>query len=420
MDNIMYKGIIDCLLGIIVVMVSFLAIINQTLFLIRAFDILGVILLINGLHEAYDYFFYNHKKVHLNNAFILIPLGIILIFYPSIPISFATVFFALYLTLMGIIKLISYFNYRKDKVKKRTYVLIGALFLIFNGFTLIFKDYFNIDMMIVFIGFYGLLLGLSYIGDGIFTVIPEKKKEGIKRHIRIPLPIGISALIPNSMRQMINNKLAVEHHEVIERQNDDVDLEVFVHVSPRGFGKMGHCDLYFEGEVLSYGNYDYSSVRLFESIGDGVLFSVKDKLKYIHFCIKEDKKTIFGYGLKLTEKQKNEVRLKIKSLKDNAIRWYSISYSQPGYKEDYASRLYTETKADFYKFKSGKFKTYFVLGTNCVLLADEIIGSAGTDIIDLNGIIAPGTYQEYLEKEYQRMNGFVVSKTVYHEIKGNE
>ena len=62
MDNIMYKGIIDCLLGIIVVMVSFLAIINQTLFLIRAFDILGVILLINGLHEAYDYFFYNHKK----------------------------------------------------------------------------------------------------------------------------------------------------------------------------------------------------------------------------------------------------------------------------------------------------------------------------------------------------------------------
>lgn len=420
MDNIMYKGIIDCLLGIIVVMVSFLAIINQTLFLIRAFDILGVILLINGLHEAYDYFFYNHKKVHLNNALILIPLGIILIFYPSIPISFATVFFALYLTLMGIIKLISYFNYRKDKVKKRIYVLIGALFLIFNGFTLIFKDYFNIDMMIVFIGFYGLLLGLSYIGDGIFTVIPEKKKEGIKRHIRIPLPIGISALIPNSMRQMINNKLAVEHHEVIERQNDDVDLEVFVHVSPRGFGKMGHCDLYFEGEVLSYGNYDYSSVRLFESIGDGVLFSVKDKLKYIHFCIKEDKKTIFGYGLKLTEKQKNEVRLKIKSLKDNAIRWYPISYSQPGYKEDYASRLYTETKADFYKFKSGKFKTYFVLGTNCVLLADQIIGSAGTDIIDLNGIIAPGTYQEYLEKEYQRMNGFVVSKTVYHEIKGNE
>lgn len=420
MYNILYKGIIDCLMGIIVVMVSMLAIINQTLFLIRVFDIFGIILLINGLHEAYDYFFYNHKKVHFNNALILIPLGIILIFYPSIPVGFATVFFALYLTLMGIIKLISYFNYRKDKVKKRIYVLIGSLFLIFNGFALVFKDYFDINMMIVLIGLYGLLLGLSYIGDGIFTVIPEKKKEGIKRHIRIPLPMAISALIPNSMRQMINNKLAIDHHEVIDRQNDDVDLEVFVHVSPFGFGKMGHCDLYFEGEVLSYGNYDYSSVRLFESIGDGVLFSVKDKLKYIRFCIKEDKKMIFGYGLKLTEKQKKEVRLKIKSLKDNAIRWYPISYSQPDYKEDYASRLYTETKANFYKFKSGKFKTYFVLGTNCVLLADQIIGSAGTDIIDLNGIIAPGTYQDYLEKEYQRMNGFVVSKKVYHEIKENE
>ena len=416
MDNIIYKGIIDCLLGIIVVMVSLLAMINQTLFLIRVFDILGVILLINGLHEAYDYFCYNHKKVHFNNMLILIPLGIILIFYPSIPVGFATVVFALYMTLMGVIKLISYFNYRRDKVKRRFFVLIGALLLIGNGFTLVFKDYFDIDIVIVFIGFYGLLLGLSYIADGIYTVIPSKKKESLKRRIRIPLPMAISALIPNSMRQMINDKLAVENHEIYDRDNNEADLEVFVHVSPLGFGKMGHCDLYFEGEVLSYGNYDYSSVRLFESVGDGVLFSVKDKHQYIQFCIKEDQKMIFGYGLKLTEKQKNEVRLKIKSLKDNAIRWYPISYSQPGYREDYASRLYTETKADFYKFKSGKFKTYFVLGTNCVLLADQIIGSAGTDIIDLNGIIAPGTYQDYLEKEYQRMNGFVVSKTVYHEM----
>lgn len=409
----LYKGLLDCILGILLIIFSILAIIKQTLFLIRVFDVLGAILLINGIHEGYDYFFYNHKKVHLHNAFILLPTAIILIFYPSIPLAFTTIIFSLYLTLTGLIKFISYLNYRKDKVRGRIYALVGAAILCIDGLALIFKDYFNIDVVMVLIGIYGVLLGLTYFFDGIYTVIPAKKKESIKRRIRIPLPIAISALIPSSMSQIINKKLEVEPHQSIW-QNDDIDMEVFVHVSPDGFGIMGHCDLYFEGEVLSYGNYDYDSTRLFESIGDGVLFTVQDKMKYIQFCIKEDKKTIFGYGLKLTNQQKDKVREKIKSLKDNANRWFPISYSQKNYTKDYASRLYLETKAKFYKFKRGKFKTYFVLGTNCVLLADQIIGSAGTDIIDLNGIIAPGTYQDYLEKEFQRKNGFVVSKAVYH------
>lgn len=408
-----YKGLLDCVLGILLIIVSFLAIIKQTMFLIRIFDVLGAILLINGLHESYDYFFYNHKKVHLHNALLLIPTAVILIFYPAIPLAFTTIIFALYLTLTGLIKFISYLNYRKDKVKGRIYVLAGAIILCVNGFALAFKDYFDIDIVMILIGIYGVLLGVTYIFDGIFTVIPPRKKESLKRRIRIPLPIAISALIPSSMSQVINKKLETEK-QPLQWQNDDIDMEVFVHVSPDGFGIMGHCDLYFEGEVLSYGNYDYDSTRLFETIGDGVLFTVQDKVKYIQFCIKEDKKTIFGYGLKLTQNQKEKVREKIKWLKNNANRWYPISYSYPDYKKDYASRVYLETQAKFYKFKSGKFKTYFVLGTNCVLLADQIIGSAGTDIIDMNGIIAPGTYQDYLEKEFQRKNGFVVSKNVYY------
>lgn len=112
--------------------------------------------------------------------------------------------------------------------------------------------------------------------------------------------------------------------------------------------------------------------------------------------------------------QKKSVHGKIAELKMNAQPWYPVAYYQSDYSEDYASRLYKETDAHFFKFKKGKFKTYFVLGTNCVLLADQIIGSAGTDIIDLNGIIAPGTYQSYLEKEFQKQNGFVIKKEVYY------
>lgn len=410
----LYKGLLDCLLGVLLVILSVLAVIKQTLFLIRVFDILGVILLVNGIHEGYDYFFYNHKKVHLHNALFLIIAAVVLIFYPSIPLTFITIIFALYLTLTGFIKFISYLNYRKDKVKGRIYVLAGAIALCVDGFALVFKDYFDIDIVMVLIGIYGILLGMTYFFDGIFTIVPPRKKENLKRRIRIPLPIAISALIPSFLSQIINKKLETKSQPLTWYDND-IDMEIFVHVSPKGFGIMGHCDLYFEGKVLSYGNYDQHSTRLLEAIGDGVLFSVQDKMKYIQFCIKEDKKTIFGYGLKLTRQQKESVREKITILKNNANCWYPLSYSYPDYKEDYASRLYLETNAKFYKFKSGKFKTYFVLGTNCVLLADQIIGSAGTDIIDMNGIIAPGTYQDYLEKEYQRKNGFVVTKNVYYQ-----
>ena len=56
----------------------------------------------------------------------------------------------------------------------------------------------------------------------------------------------------------------------------------------------------------------------------------------------------------------------------------------------------------FYKFTSSKFKTYFVLSTNCVLLADSIVGEAGTDILSPQGFIVPGTYQDYLDLEFKK------------------
>ena len=50
---------------------------------------------------------------------------------------------------------------------------------------------------------------------------------------------------------------------------------------------------------------------------------------------------------------------------------------------------------------------------NCVLLADTIVGQAGTDILSPKGFIAPGTYQAYLNREFEKPNSIVVSKHVY-------
>lgn len=70
--------------------------------------------------------------------------------------------------------------------------------------------------------------------------------------------------------------------------------------------------------------------------------------------------------------------------------------------------------AALFKFKKSKFKTYFVLSTNCVLLADSVIGQAGTDVLGLSGFIAPGTYQSYLDQEYEKPHSLIVAKNIYY------
>ena len=80
---------------------------------------------------------------------------------------------------------------------------------------------------------------------------------------------------------------------------------------------------------------------------------------------------------------------------------------------DETNLLYLATNCTFYKFKQGYFKTYFTLTSNCVRLADTIVGSAGLDLIAINGIITPGTYYNYLDKLFKRKNTIVIKKKIY-------
>ena len=121
----------------------------------------------------------------------------------------------------------------------------------------------------------------------------------------------------------------------------------------------------------------------------------------------------------MTEEQKQSVRKQIGLLTPLLIRWYpdgqlaAMGKPNRGAVDDYASRLYEATGARFYKFRSGRFKTYFVLGTNCVLLADRLIGASGSDIIHVSGIITPGTYYDYLNRQYLLQNSNVISRHAY-------
>ena len=80
---------------------------------------------------------------------------------------------------------------------------------------------------------------------------------------------------------------------------------------------------------------------------------------------------------------------------------------------DYASRVYIHTHAEMYKFTKGKFKTYFIAGTNCVNLADDLIRSKDLNLIDLNGLVTPGAYLAFLNTEYLKKDSIVKTRTLY-------
>lgn len=67
---------------------------------------------------------------------------------------------------------------------------------------------------------------------------------------------------------------------------------------------------------------------------------------------------------------------------------------------DYPSRLHYRTGAKLYKVKSGKFHIYWALGDNCASFTDLVLGTLGADVLSIRGIISPGTYLDWLQKEY--------------------
>ena len=75
--------------------------------------------------------------------------------------------------------------------------------------------------------------------------------------------------------------------------------------------------------------------------------------------------------------------------------------------------IYKETFCEMYKFSSGKFRTYFISSTNCVILADELIRNRDLRLIDLTGLITPGAYLSFLNTQYLKKNTPVISRIFY-------
>ena len=340
----------------------------------------------------------------------------------DIPIYVLALVIGVYQIFHASINLVTYVLYRKNKIRPRFRLLLDGLVLVFLGGTSLLSSTGNSVFQLFVLGAYFFLYGVSNIRDG-FLFEEEIGKNHLKRRVRISLPIVLAALIPASTLAKINKFMqenADEREDIhlgMVKSGKTAELEIFIHTAETSlFSAIGHVDICYQGRVISYGNYDPSSETLFGMVGDGVLYFC-DRDKYIDLCKRESQKTLFGYGIDLTPEMEKAVQKKLAELKQLTIPWEpSADKIMTGDgKEDYtyAYKIRHETDGELYKFIKSKFKSYFVLSTNCVLLADTIVGQAGTDILSPKGFIAPGTYQAYLNREFEKPNSIVVSKHVY-------
>lgn len=414
MKGLKYINISNYLLtGLIIIILGVFIIIGSQDLYFSVINLMIYIFLIRSLSELIGMIIGKNKiaKEKLISIIVNTIFAGILIFFDNITLSVLPLIFSMYLFFNSYIKIVNFILLSHEKYYKKFIELLFGIIFFIIGIIFAFSPIFYLPSILTFIGVYCILLGLDSIKSFLFELIPISKNL---RTIRISLPSILEAFLPVQMLNYINTYFNEEKEiENIVKNNDDYNLEILIHTSSKNENKLGHMDLYFNNKVISYGNYDPSSRRFSNLIGDGVIFEA-NKEKYIPFCIEHSSKTLIGFGLKLTDEEFSKIVGAYDKIKENTYEWDLKQLDKKKYKNYYSKLLKKNTCAKFYKFKSGEFKKYFVFGSNCTKFAEKILGSS-TNILKLVGVITPGTYLDYLEHEFHRKNSNVVYKKIYNE-----
>ncbi|MDD4692705.1 HdeD family acid-resistance protein [Eubacterium aggregans] len=328
--------------------------------------------------------------------------------------------------IIGVLVLLNAFKLRSDGAWWLS-TLLGGLIYLCLGFVMTQADNQGRLFGIIF-GIYLICFSFNIFADAFVALMRNNDgAKKAKKRMRIALPAIFAAFLPMKMLKQVNDLVQEEPGELLmlseERQHENIvpDMEIYIHTREGLIPGMGHVDIALGDTVYSYGNYDDSTWKMGGFFADGVLVEMS-RQDHIDQALDVEKKILMVYGLSLEPEQLAGVKGQIEKIYGDTIPWKPLAQQCeegeiPGQPEDFkdvSSDLYNATKAKFYKFKKGNaFKTYYAVGTNCVALADTIVGKSGIDILRINGIITPGAYLDYLDALYERGDTIVVTKTLY-------
>ena len=289
--------------------------------------------------------------------------------------------------------------------------LTAALFSLILSFLMIFGKTIHLKT-----GVLSLAAGIFFLIWGIRSLIltiTRRNPYGFlaaHTHWSLSVPLLAGALMPISAYISIHS---LQHSSTADLPipSDDDSLHVYIYLHGTGFERFGHIDIAYKGMIYSYGCHDPRHRTLMGTLGDGVLIRADEK-SFIRHAINNDDSTIISYGIALSDFQKTVLQERIHTMMARTVSWH-CAYETDHSAADYVSRVYKSTGCELYKFTSGKFRTYFVASTNCVLLADELIRSKQLHLVTPGGFITPGAYLAFLNDAWQRKEGNVKERKIY-------
>ena len=248
----------------------------------------------------------------------------------------------------------------------------------------------------------------------------DLKGKPLSSRVRLSPPILLTALMPLWLLQFINRDLDAQPQNreaweqtlapAAEWSDRQPVMEVFFHLSRATAFGFGHADICLKDRAYSYGCYNEDSHKVFGMISQGILVSAPRRA-YIDYCIRQEKKKLVGFTLLLTQEQVERVEKTLRGLIALCEAWTPPPRFKNG--GDGAYALWQATGCTFYRFTRSPFKTYNFAKTNCVALANVLCSATGLDLMNMNGIITPGTYCTFLNHQFERPNSIVVKRRIY-------
>ncbi|MDY4139959.1 MAG: DUF308 domain-containing protein [Eubacteriales bacterium] len=350
-------------------------------------------------------------KASLGQAGLLAALACVITFLPQVVGASVAYLFGAWVTINALSSLIYAIQLRHDR--QRGVLLHGVIAAVHAVFAvaLFTSPLQGVVSLAVILGVYCLLNACFLFSDMVRELLgTDVRGKRIRQRIRLSPPVLLTALIPLRLLSALDDPDEAEETARWTRQETDIehptkDLEIFLHLSKNTAAGLGHVDIALGDTVYAYGCYDAGSSRLLGALSDGVLV-MANRDKYIPYCLETEQKKLISFGVTLTDEQKAAVRHAAEELLRDSKPWYPPEGDPQKFFEGAAD-------ATFHKIQHGPFKTYNVLKTNCVALANLLCGASGLDLMNPQGIVTPGTYYAFLNRQFLRPRSIVISRTVY-------
>lgn len=387
--------------------------------LIAGISITGVLKIVNVI---WNYRTVRHHRKQVLDALMWVFLVVQSIAFPQTFAILLPRVVGVWMLLHAVVKLIVLYIKVKDHLPLRWTRGISLMFDCVVGCYLLFEPARHYLFLSRVLGLYFVVYGLRELLEFLKEVLPSGLGKRLDQKIQLAVPPTVSAIIPSQLMSVFLDRSQEDEVQMkFDAMKKEIvpDVEVMIHLAPSGPAQFGHVDMIYQDTVLSYGCYDPHTRKLVGTMGDGVVI-ISPMKTYVHNCLENENKVLIAFGISLNDEQKERLENKIRELSKQWVEFYSdeqrLQMGLPceGDAKDYISRVTrTSPQAKFYKFKEGKFKTFFVLSSNCVMFVAHLMNAVGLNLFDLSGIISPGAYYDFLNRQFMSHSGFIVSRKLY-------